>query len=258
MNEQTYKGKCIVVTGAGAGIGKASALLFAEHGASVVVNDIAEDAAVATVDEIKQAGGEAMAAPADVTDADQVESLVKAACDEYGRLDVMYNNAGGAIPLPFDQSPLELHRQIMALNFDSALYGSLAALKVMLKQDEGVILATSSGAGLGAVRGLATYGAAKAALNSLMGSIAAEYGSQGIRANSISAGAMDTPGLRTWADTLPDGFEGFNAKQPSGRVGTAQEIAEAAVFLASPQASFINGATVPVDGAVHALLAAPV
>jgi len=121
-----------------------------------------------------------------------------------------------------------------------------------------VILNTSSGAGLGAVNGLTTYGAAKAGVQALSRGIAAEYGKQGIRANTIAPGAMDTPGLRQWADTLEGGFEGFNSRQPSGRCGTAEEIAKAAVFLASDAASFINGATVPVDGAVHAILAAPV
>jgi len=223
-----------------------------------VVNDINEAAAAQTCQDIKALGGKVRLVLADVTDADEVQKLVDQAVATYDRLDVMYNNVGGAIPLPFLQTPLEAHHQVMALNFNSVLYGALAALPVMIEQGGGVLLTTSSGAGLGAVNGLATYGAAKCATNSLMGSLAAEYGRQGIRAVSVSAGAMDTPGLRMWADTLPGGFEGFNEKQPIGRVGTAEEIAQVAVFLASDQASFINGATVPVDGAIHALLAAPV
>jgi len=255
---QDIKGKSVIVTAAGNGIGKASALEFARCGAAVGVNDIRKDLAVATVKQIEETGGKAIACVADVTKQSQVETMIKDVVEAFGSLDVMFNNAGGAFPMPFDTTPLEIHENIMALNFNSVLYGSLAALPIMLEQGSGVILATSSGAGLGAVKGLATYGAAKAGINSLMGSLAAEYGKQGIRANSISAGAMDTPGLRQWADTLDGGFEGFNNKQPSGRVGTAEEIAKAAVFLASDGASFINGATIPVDGAVHALLAAPV
>ena len=255
---QDLKGKTVIVTAAGNGIGKASSIEFARHGANVVVNDIREDLANVTVEQITSSGGTAMTVVADVTQAEQVENLVTQAVQTYGSLDVMFNNAGGAFPMPFDTTPLEVHQNIMALNFNSVLFGSLAALPIMLKQGSGVILCTSSGAGLGAVRGLGTYGAAKAAINSLMGALAAEYGGQGIRANSISAGAMDTPGLRQWADTLEGGFDGFNAKQPTGRVGTAEEIAKAAAFLASDGASFINGATIPVDGAVHAMLAAPV
>ena len=258
MSYEDIKGRSVIITAAGSGIGKASALEFARAGAQVVVNDIDESLAQVTVDEISAFGGTATAMVADVTKQDDVQALVAYAVKHYGGLDIMFNNAGGAMPAPFHQTPMATHEQIIALNFNSVLYGSLAALDIMLKQGHGVILATSSGAGLGAVNGLATYGAAKAAINSLMGSLAAEYGRMGIRACSISAGAMDTPGLRAWAETLEGGLAGFNAKQPSGRVGTPEEIAEVAVFLSSHHARFINGATVPVDGAVHALLAAPV
>ncbi|MGC6472901.1 MAG: SDR family NAD(P)-dependent oxidoreductase [Parvibaculales bacterium] len=258
MTYKDIKDKSVIVTAAGSGIGKASALEFAREGAQVLVNDIDEALAQATVDEITGFGGTASAMVADVTQQSEVKSLVAEAVQRHGALDVMFNNAGGALPMPFHQTPMETHEQIIALNFNSVLYGSLAALDIMLEQGQGVILATSSGAGLGAVNGLATYGAVKAAVNSLMGSLGAEYGRMGIRACSICAGAMDTPGLRAWAETLEGGLAGFNAKQPSGRVGTAQEIAEVAVFLSSSHARFINGAKVPVDGAVHALLAAPV
>lgn len=252
------KGKSVIVTAAGNGIGKASALEFARCGAKVIVNDIRADLAEATAEEITAAGGTAKVVAADVTKSEDVQSLVDAAVENHGSLDVMFNVAGGAFPMPFDTTPLEVDHNIIALNLHSAIYGTKAALPVMLKQGGGVILTTSSGAGLGAVNGLATYGAAKAGVQALSRGIAAEYGKQGIRALTIAPGAMDTPGLRQWADTLDGGFEGFNAKQPSGRCGTAEEIAKAAVFLASDQASFINGATVPVDGAVHAILAAPV
>ncbi len=258
MSYPDLSGKTAIVTAAGNGIGKASAIAFAKAGAKVAVNDIRADLAEATVEAIKLGGGIAIAMVADVTLQEQVQELVDKTVKELGRLDIMFNNAGGAFPMPFHTTPIEVHSNILALNLNSVLYGSLAAIPVMLKHGGGVILSTSSGAGLGAVRGLATYGAAKAGLQSLMRSLAAEYGAQGIRANAIAAGAMDTPGLRTWAETLEGGFEGFNAKQPSGRVGTADEIANAAVFIASDQASFINGATIPVDGAVHAILAAPV
>ena len=194
----------------------------------------------------------------DVTKSEEVQAIVDAAVEAYGGLDIIFNVAGGAFPMPFDTTPLEVDNNIIALNLNSAIYGTKAALPVMLKQGSGVILSTSSGAGLGAVNGLATYGAAKAGVQALSRSIAAEYGKQGIRAITIAPGAMDTPGLRQWAETLDGGFEAFNARQPTGRVGTAEEIAKAAVFLASDGASFINGATVPVDGAVHAILAAPI
>lgn len=258
MNFPDLKEKSIIVTAAGNGIGKASALEFARHGAKVVVNDIREDLAKATAEEIINTGGTAKVVTGDVTKAEDVQALVAAAVAENGSLDVMFNVAGGAFPMPFDTTPLEVDHNIMALNLHSVIYGTKAALPVMLKQGKGVILSTSSGAGLGAVNGLATYGACKAGVQALSRSIAAEYGKQGIRAVTIAPGAMETPGLRTWADTLEGGFEGFAAKQPMGRCGHAEEIARAAVFLASDAASFINGNTIPVDGAVHAILAAPV
>jgi len=252
------QGKSVIVTAAGNGIGKASAIAFAKAGAKVIVNDVREDLAKATAEQITESGGTAEVITADVTEFENVQALVQAAIDSHGGLDVLFSVAGGAFPMPFDTTPLEVDHNIIALNLNSALYGAKAALPVMLKQGHGVILNTSSGAGLGAVSGLTTYGAAKAGVQALSRGIAAEYGKQGIRANTIAPGAMDTPGLRQWADTLEGGFEGFNARQPSGRCGTAEEIAKAAVFLASDAASFINGATVPVDGAVHAILAAPI
>jgi NAD(P)-dependent dehydrogenase (short-subunit alcohol dehydrogenase family) len=256
-NSLDYTGKVVVVTGAGGGIGAASAHAFATAGAGVMVNDINSDKAAAVVTEITDAGGEATLFVADVTDPQQVNAMVALAVATYGRLDVMFNNAGGALPTPMLDIDLAQYRKLMALNFDSVYYGCMAALPVMLQQGAGSILATTSGAGLGAVPGLAVYGSAKAAVISLMRSVAAEHGRQGVRANAISPGAMDTPGLRAWLETLPGGVQAYNDAQPSGRLGQPQEIADVAVFLASEAASFINGAVVPVDGAVHALLATP-
>ncbi len=258
MNYPDLNGKSVIVTAAGNGIGKASAIAFAKTGAKLIVNDIREDLANGTADQIKNEGGTVKVVVGDVTKSEEVQAIVDAAVEVYGGLDIIFNVAGGAFPMPFDTTPLEVDNNIIALNLNSAIYGTKAALPVMLKQGSGVILSTSSGAGLGAVNGLATYGAAKAGVQALSRSIAAEYGKQGIRAITIAPGAMDTPGLRQWAETLDGGFEAFNARQPTGRVGTAEEIAKAAVFLASDGASFINGATVPVDGAVHAILAAPI
>ena len=152
---------------------------------------------------------------------------------------------------------LEEFERLMALNFNAVYYGTRTALKVMLPQGGGCILSTTSGAGHGAVPGLAVYGCAKAAVNSLMRSVAAEYGREGIRAVTISPGAMETPGLVSWLETRPGGVKGYNDAQPQGRLGRPAEIADAATYLASEYASFINGAVVPVDGGVQALLAMP-
>ncbi|MDG3008954.1 SDR family oxidoreductase [Rhodococcus sp. D2-41] len=251
-------GRVAIVTGAGSGIGRASALRFARDGITVVVNDIHPDTAQRTAEMIADAGGSAVAIAGDVTSPADVSGLVDAALDRFGRLDILFNNAGGQQPKPTGQiSPPEF-AAIVELNLHSMFYGVAAALPVMLEQRAGVILSTTSGAGLGAVPGLAAYGAAKAGMISLTRSIAVEYGPYGIRANVISPGSMDTVGLRRWVDTLPGGVDAYAAQIPSGRLGTAEDIADVAAFLVSDQAAYVNGALVPVDGATHAKLAIPV
>ena len=210
-------GKVGVVTGAGCGIGQATALRFASEAARVVVNDIDANSAEETVKAIREAGGEALSHQADVTDPEQIEALVARATDEYGRLDIMFNNAGGATPEATDSMPIERYRQIIQLNLDSVFFGCQCAVRAMLPQRSGCILMTASGAGVGAVLHLAAYGAAKAAVISMARSIATEYGKQGIRANVIAPGPMLTPGLRAWLDTLEDGPARYAEQVPVGR-----------------------------------------
>jgi 3-oxoacyl-[acyl-carrier protein] reductase len=256
-SDRPLAGKVAIITGAGAGIGRACAQHFARAGASVVVSDIGGDAAQETVRTITAAGGIALAQVADATRAEQVRQLVDTALAQFGRIDILFNNAGGALPQPTHTMSLDAYRQVIALNLDSVFFGIHAALPAMLQQGSGVILSTTSGAGLNAVTGLAAYGAAKAGVINLMKNIATEYGAQGIRANAIAPGPMDTPGLNAWLGTFEDGPARYAAQVPSGRLGTAEDIARAAVFLASDAAEFINGIVLPVDGAIQARLATP-
>lgn len=249
--------KVVVITGAGSGIGRASALAFAEAGAIVVVSDIAEDTAVETVALVESARGRAVPHRTDVTSADEVGELVSSAVDQFGRLDVFFANAGGQTPKPTLDTTPDDFRQTVELNLGSVYYGAYAALPVMLKQGSGAILATTSGAGLGAVPGLIAYGAAKAGIISLVRNLAVEFGSSGIRANAISPGAMDTPPLRSYIATLPGGADGYVGEMPAGRLGTPEEIAKAAVFLASDEASYVNGTCLPVDGGTSSQLSQP-
>ncbi len=251
-----YSGKTIAVTGAGGSIGRASALLFASLGGSVVASDINEASLRETTGEIERAGGVALPLVADVTDPDQAAGIVRSACERFGRIDVLYNNAGGSFPTPMEEIDRKEHARLRALNFDAVYHASMEALPVMVENGGGVILSTTSGAGSGAVRGLATYGAAKAGVNSLMRSIALEYGRRGIRANAIAPSAA-TVGMIAWLETLPGGVEGFAEKQPMGRLGTPEDIASVAAFLASEHAGFVNGVVLPVDGGVEAMLAVP-
>jgi 3-oxoacyl-[acyl-carrier protein] reductase len=243
-----------VVTGAGSGIGRATALRFAAEGAALVVNDVDPGAARRVVGEIEAAGGSARPAPGDVTRPETAGTLADAALAAFGRLDVFHNNAGGAMPTPIAATDTARWRRDLELNLDAVWYGTLAALRVMVPQRRGCILTTSSGAGLGAVHGLSAYGAAKAAVIQLMRSVALEYGPLGIRANAICPGSMETPQLRAWLDTQPGG-DRLAAGIPLRRLGFPEEIANAALFLASDEASYVTGATLVVDGGTAASLA---
>ncbi|MBW2501139.1 MAG: SDR family oxidoreductase [Deltaproteobacteria bacterium] len=251
-----FSGKSVIVTGAGGGIGRASAMLFARLGASVVASDVNPVGLQETIDEIQSEGGAVASKVSDVTDPDQAAGIVRFACAEFGRVDVLFNNAGGSFPTPMESIDREEFARLRSLNFDAVYHASMEALPGMVEAGGGVILSTTSGAGTGAVNGLAVYGAAKAGVNSLMRSIAVEYGKRGIRANAIAPSAA-SPGMIEWLKTLPGGVEGYAAKQPMGRMGTPEDIASVAAFLASEHAGFINGVVLPVDGGIEAMLAVP-
>jgi 3-oxoacyl-[acyl-carrier protein] reductase len=249
--------KITIITGSGRGIGRTCALRYGAEGAVVFVNDINTANVDKVTAEINTAGGRAVAHACDVTDPDAVQAMVDRAVKEFGRLDVLYANAGGSMPKPTHLTSNAEYRQIIALNQDAVFYGVHAALPVFMKQKSGLFLTTASGAGQAGVADLAAYGAAKAAVINLMRVIAVEYGGMGIRANSISPGPMGTANMRGWLNTLEGGADAFEAQVPSGRLGTEEDIAVAAAFLATDEAFFINGVCLPVDGAVSALLASP-
>lgn len=251
-----YSGKTIVVTGAGGSIGSASAKLFAKLGGQVIAADIDADSLDATIQTITRSGGSTLPVVADLTDPKDVDKIIEFACVQNGKLDVLFNNAGGAFPTPMGDIDRQEFESIRALNFDAVYHASIKALPVMVANGGGAIVSTTSAAGTGAVNGLAVYGAAKAGVNSLMRSIALEYGKQGIRANAIAPSAK-SPGLIAWAETLPGGVKGYCDAQPMGRLGEPEEIAHVAAYLASDYASFINGVVIPVDGGIEAMLATP-
>lgn len=243
-------GKIAIITGSGRGIGRACANLFAREGASVVVSDIAADTAEEATKSIVEAGGQAICHPADVTDPSQVDGLVERAVSEFGRLDIMFNNAGGALPEVTDEISDEDYRRVIALNLDGVFFGTRAALRLMVRQQSGCILSTTSGAGLGAVSGLASYGMAKAGVVNLAKSVADEYGKHGIRANVVSPGPIASEGFLAYLDSV----EGLRQKMEDGvpvrRLGLPEDIANAALFLASDEASYVTGVVIPVDGGI--------
>jgi NAD(P)-dependent dehydrogenase (short-subunit alcohol dehydrogenase family) len=256
MSER-LQGKISLVTGAARGIGRATALRLASEGSRVVVNDIDAEGAEAVTAVIEKAGGRALALPADVTDLAQVEGLFASAHDQCGPLDVLVNNAGGDTPTAMADCGPERYAAVLGLNLHAVWNCCQAALRQMAPRRRGAIVSISSGAGLGASEGLAAYGAAKAGVISLMRNIAQEYGPLGIRANSISPGPIASPGMLNWLDTLPGGAESWGEHIPTRRLGEPEEIANAVLFLASDEASYVNGAMLPVDGGVSSVLAAP-
>ncbi len=251
------EGRVAIVTGAGSGIGKASAKKMASEGAVVIVNDINGQTAAETVDEIRAAGGAAHAEPGDVTSRVDVDALIDGAVARHGRLDIVHNNAGGGTTVPILEMSDEHFVHDIELNLHSVFFGIRAALRVMVPQGRGSIISTSSGAGLGAVPGLAAYGSAKSAVIMLTRCAAVEYAHTGVRINAIAPGSMGTPAFGQWLDSMPVGLAGYEAQIPQHRLGRAHEIADAAAWLASDESSYVNGAVIPVDGGCWAKFASP-
>lgn len=243
-----------MVTAAGSGIGAATAALFAAEGAAVVVADIDGDAAGRVVAEITGAGGTAVAAACDVASADDVARTVRAAVDGFGGVDVLVSNAAGG----GGAGPLELVPEAeFGAAFDVNVKGGFLLAKEVIpgmrRAGRGAILFTSSlGARLG-TENMAVYGATKAALVSLVKSMALELGRHGIRVNAVCPGAVLTPGLLRRDVPL----EALAARVPLGRLGRPEEIAQAFLFLASDAAGYVTGQALEVDGGMGAGAMAP-
>jgi NAD(P)-dependent dehydrogenase (short-subunit alcohol dehydrogenase family) len=244
-------GRVAMVTGAASGIGRASALAFAEDGARVVVADVAVDQGRATVDLIEAAGGEAIFVPADVSRRADVEQLVKAAIDTFGRLDCAHNNAGieGATPAgtQFHDYPDEMWDRVLGINLKGVWMCMQAEIVQMLAQGGGAIVNTASIAGLVGGFGGA-YSAAKHGVVGLTKVAALEYATRGIRVNAVCPGGIRTPMLERVFARRPETEQLFVAGEPVGRLGTPAEIAAAVVWLCSDGASFLTGVALPVDG----------
>ena len=248
------QGLVAVITGAGSGIGRASALAFAEEGACVLVADLNPASADETAEQVRTAGGNADTAQVDVTNGEQVEAMVQRAVDRFGRIDVLFNNAG--LPqafTPFEESTDALFDRIMDVNVRGVFYGCRAAIPRMKAQGGGVILNTASTAGIRPRPGLAVYNASKAAVITLTKTLAVELAPHRIRVVSICPVATDTPmlpsfiGVEQGADEA-EGRRRFISTIPWGRLNRPEDIARAAVFLASSDAEMVTGTAFEVDG----------
>lgn len=241
-----------VVTGAASGIGAATALRLAREGAAVVVADVDGAGATDVVQRITRTGGRAVACVVDITDADAVAAMIATATDAFGRLDVLHANATRGTMGRVHEMTLRDWETTLAVNLTGHFLAMRAALPVMLAQGRGAIVTMSSGAALAAEAGLGAYAAAKAGLIALTRNVAAEYGRHGIRANCICPGAIDTPPTRAFIRVV-DGVQArMERATPMRRLGTADEVAALVCFLASDEASYVNGATYTVDGGASA------
>ena len=250
-------GKSAVVTGAGSGVGRASSLRFAEEGALVACADINLDEAKETVRRIEAAGGTAIAVGTDVSDEAQVVAMIDAAVAQFGRLDILFNNVG--IPTPRLGASLEDHtaedfQRLFAVNVGGVFFGSKhAVLRFKQQGGGGVILNTGSVAGLVAWGG-SVYGATKGAVHQLTRAIAIEAAPFGIRVNAICPAGMPATGFMVAGGVdpairdRPETVERVAAQHPLGRPITAEDCAEAAVYLVSDRASNVTGVLLPIDG----------
>jgi len=240
-------GKVALITGAGSGIGRATALLFVSEGAKVVVADYVPEGGEETVKMIGEAGGDAIFVEVDVSKTADVQRMIKATVDTYGRVDILYNNAGvmGKYIFTADTAEQDWDR-IINTNLKGVFLGSKYVIPVMLNQGGGVIINTASTAGLIGLPGLLAYGASKAGVIQLTKTIALEYADQNIRVNCICPGGILTP----MSAPPPAGDPEPPFRQPlaMGRLAEPEEIAKAALYLACDDSAYVTGIALTVDG----------
>jgi NAD(P)-dependent dehydrogenase (short-subunit alcohol dehydrogenase family) len=244
-------GKVVIITGAGRGIGRAAALLFASEGARLALVDINEESGEAAAEEVRLQGGEAIYVKTDLTHSAQVKKMADTVVEKYGRIDVLYNNAGinhfGKVT-DADEAAWD---RVMAVNAKSVFLTCKFVIPIMAKQKKGVIINTGSAASLVGLANLSAYTASKGAVLQLTRNMALDYAKDGIRVNAICPGVTATEMTEQVIYDDPDpkaARERFDRVIPRGSMAAPIEIANAALFLASDESSYITGAAIPVDG----------
>ena len=246
----------VLITGAATGIGRACALTFAGEGARLLIADVNEADARSVVEEISAKEGLAVFRKTDVRQRSENDAMVRACVEQFGRLDVLFCNAGITVPKTLTETTDEDIDRVMDVNVKALAWAARAALPVMLEQGKGNILFTASKTGLVAQTDSPLYCASKGAAVLLAKALALDYATQGIRVNALCPGVIETPLLRHFADTRPDpeaAWEEYSRSQPMGRLGTAEECADAALWLVSDESSFVTGVALPIDGGFTAM-----
>jgi len=248
--DNLFDEKVALVTGAGGGMGLASAKAFAEAGASVVLVDINGEAVKEEAEKLKDQGFQALAIECDVSEEEQVKAMVEETVETFGSLDAAFNNAGVNTNYSIDTAEVtfEGYNRIMDTNLRGVWLCMKYELLQMEKQGGGSIVNTSSNAGLRGAPGRAVYGAAKHGVHGLTKSAGLEYASRGIRINAVFPGTIETPMVETMVDDGDLSREKIAENTPIGRLGQADEVAQAVVWLSSPAASFVVGQALAVDG----------
>jgi len=239
------EGKITLITGAGQGIGEATALKFATEGATVVACDIGQESVDQVAQRCQALGGQAIGRVMDVTQREQVDAVVQEVLQRYGRIDALVNNAGITQDARLQKMTLEQFDRVVDVNLRGAFHCSQAVVDAMVLQGSGVILNASSVVGIYGNFGQTNYAATKFGLIGFTKTWSRELGPKGVRVNAVAPGFVATPILQTVPEKV---LQGMEARVPLKRLGTPEEIANVYAFLASDEASYITGAVIEVSG----------
>ena len=243
-----FQGKTAIVTGAGSGVGRAIALGLASGGASVVIADLSAERAESVVSEIKSSGGSALAVSVDVADAPGVRDMVSKAVEKFGKIDILISNAGWDKVMPFVDTDEGLWDRVIDINYRGHVACAHAAVPHMIEAGSGKIVFIASDAGRVGSSGEAIYSGAKGAVIAFSKALARETARKGINVNCVAPGLTDTPMLAQVSEGNEKLMGAIIRSIPLGRVGTPQEVANAALFMASADADYITGQTLSVNG----------